>query len=153
MCEYTGITHTYIYIYVYIYIHKYVCVCVLTIIHYILQKHVWFSLPNELTLRCSIDELGIPCARWTQWNKKEIHYDFPVEHSPMDIEGFRARLPGVLQLHQGSSVCIWTSPFFATLWVWDLISMGESSSASSSQFISNTPQKPCFSWGSAYLGP
>jgi hypothetical protein len=103
-----------------------------TIMH-ILQKHVWFSLPNELPLRWSIDELGIPCARWTQWNDKEIHYDFPVEHWPMDIEGFRARLPGVLQLHQGSSVCIWTTPFFATLWVWDLISMGESSSASSSQ--------------------
>ena len=135
--------HTYN-ICIYIYINTCVCVywyayclwCgvqhVHTIMH-ILQKHVWFSLPNELPLRWSIDELGIPCARWTQWNDKEIHYDFPVEHWPMDIEGFRARLPGVLQLHQGSSVCIWTTPFFATLWVWDLISMGESSSASSSQ--------------------
>ena len=64
------------------------------------------------------------------WPYRRSIDDFPVEHWPMDIEGFRARLPG------GTS----TAPREQHLYL-------------NTQFISNTPQKPCFSKGSdsAYI--
>ena len=107
VCEYTRIIYIYIYtcIYIYIYTCIYIyintCVCVYwyacclwcgvqhvhTIIHY-MQKHVWFSKWIDLT----VGPLMTFLLNIDQWTLKAFVLDFP----------------GVLQLHQGSSICIWT---------------------------------------------